>query len=144
LSRSFTSILNSYFPVEKEKAKQPTKPAITQGVYFDMQIVSAIHNQCNKIQFENITETDLYALLNLQETNAVLSVKSGERTRMCYLIYKLYKHLEIDNRAEWRTAILDSTGIKEDYYKSKYKEPISEIPSRKSESFAQHIDRIFG
>jgi hypothetical protein len=143
LSRTFAAILNSYFPVEKEKTQKTAKPAITQGIYFDMKLVSAIHNQCNNIQFDNITETDLYALLNLQATNAVLAMKSGERTRVCYLIYKLYKHLKIDNRAEWRTVILDSAGIKEDYYKSKYKEPISEIPSRKSESFAQHIDRIF-
>ncbi|MDR2913476.1 MAG: hypothetical protein LBV74_01340, partial [Tannerella sp.] len=84
------------------------------------------------------------ALLNLQATNAVLAVKSGERTRICYLIYKLYEHLKTDNRTEWRTRILDLTGIEDKYYKSKYKEPISEIPSRKSESFAQHIDRIFG
>jgi hypothetical protein len=100
LSRSFTSILDSYFPGEKEKAQKTAKPAIAPGTYFDMKLVSAIHSQCNNIQFENITEIDLYSLLNLQPTNAVLAVKSGERTRMCYLIYKLYEYLKTDNRAE--------------------------------------------
>ena len=33
--------------------------------------------------------------------------------------------------------------ILDKYYKSKYKEPISGIPSRKSESFANRINKIF-
>ena len=134
LSTSFVSLLNNYFPAEK---------TLSSGTYFDMQLISQIHSECNNMQFEDLSEVDLYALLNLQPTNAKLTVKPGERTRMCYLIFKLYKHLKTDNRAEWRTAILESVGIREDYYKSKYKEPVSEIPSRKSNDFAQRIDRIF-
>lgn len=143
LSSSLSSLLDNYFPVEKEKKQTAAESAIKSGSYFDMKLVSLIHNECNNIQFENLSELDLYAILNLQPTNAKLIVKTGERTRMCYLIYRLYEWLKTDNRTEWRTAILESAGIKEEYYKSKYKEPESEIPSRKSESFAQRINKIF-
>ena len=143
ISKFSFSIIESYFPIEKEKETKEIKPTIKTGLFFDMQLVSLIHNECSNIQFENLTDVDLYALLNLQPINAKLAIKSGEKTRMCYLIYKLYEYLKTDNRSNWRTTILESADIREDYYKSKYKEPVSEIPSRKSETFAQRIDRIF-
>lgn len=144
ISRKSLSIIDSYFPIEKEKvSKEIKKPAIKPGLYFDMKLISSIHHECNNIQFENLTEVDFYAILNLQPTNAELSVKPGEKTRMSFLIYKLYEHLKTDNKKEWRTAILEATDIDEKYYGSKYKDPESEIPSRKSESFAQRINRIF-
>ncbi|MDR2130885.1 MAG: hypothetical protein LBP56_06960 [Odoribacteraceae bacterium] len=143
LGCAFISLLDNYFPVEKEKEQQKITSPLRTGVYFDMQLVSQIHNECNNIQFENLSEIDLYALLNLQPTNSQLKVKSREGTRMCYLIFKLYDYLKTDNRSDWRAAILESASIKEDYYQSKYKEPVSEFPSRKSEDFAKRIDRIF-
>ncbi|MDH6357771.1 hypothetical protein [Parabacteroides sp. PF5-9] len=143
LSNSFLSLLDNYFPIEKEKKLVETKPVLKQGSYFDMKLVSLIHNKCNNIQFENLSEIDLYSILNLHPTNSILTVKTGERTRMCYLIYKLYEYLKTESRTEWRTAILKSVGIEKSYYNSKYKEPISEVPSRKSETFAQHVDILF-
>ena len=140
---SFISLLDNYFPVERKKEQQESKPILKTGAYFDMKLVSLIHNECNNIQFENISELNLYALLNLQSTNAKLSIKSGEKGRMSYLISKLYDYLKTDNKMEWRTAILESVGIEKDYYESKYKEPVSEFPSLKSKAFAQRINRIF-
>ena len=140
---SFQEIINSYFPLEKEKEPTKTKPTITIGTYFDMKLVSLIYNECNNIQFENLSELDLYALLNLQSTNAKLVVKSGERERVCYLIFKLYDYLKTDNKQNWRTEILKSADIKEDYYQSKYKAPVSEVPSKKSKEFAERINKIF-
>lgn len=136
---SFIDLLDNYFPAEKEKKLTKVKP----GNYFDMKLVSLIHNECNNIQFENLSEIDLYAILNLQSTNAKLIIKTGERTRMCYLIYKLYEYLKTESRKDWRITILEFAGIEKKYYDSKYKEPESEIPSRKSESFAQRISKIF-
>jgi hypothetical protein len=143
LSHSFISLLDNYYPVERKKEQAEIKPTIKPGLYFDMKLVSAIHHECNNVQFENMTEVDFYAILNLQPTNAKFIVKPRECARMCYLIYRLYEFLKTDNKAEWRTAILISADIKDTYYKSKYKEPESEIPSRKSESFAQRINKIF-
>lgn len=143
LSHSFISLLENYYPIERKKEQAEIKPTIKPGLYFDMKLVSAIHHECNNVQFENMTEVDFYAILNLQPTNIRFIVKSGERTRMCYLIYRLYEFLKTGNKAEWRTDILKSADIKDTYYKAKYKEPESEIPSRKSESFAQRINKIF-
>jgi hypothetical protein len=142
LSCSFIDLLGNYFTIEKEKTPKEIRP-VTPGLYFDMKLASSIHHECNNIQFENLTEIDFYAILNLQPTNTKLSVKTGEKTRMCYLIYKLYEYIKTDNRKEWRTTILGVAGIDEKYYNSKYKEPESEISSRKSESFAQRINRLF-
>jgi hypothetical protein len=143
LGNSFISLLDKYFPVEKKKETQEIKPTIKPGIYFDMNLVSQIHRQCNNIQFENLSETDFYALLNLQPCNSRLTIKDREGIRVCYLIHKLYEYLQTDSRAQWRSAILASAGIKEEYYKSKYKEPLSEIPSQKNERFARCIDQIF-
>ena len=143
VSNTFAYLLDNYFPVEEKKKLIEAKPVLKLGSYFDMKLISLVHNECNNIQFENLSEIDLYSIFNLQPANAGLSIKSGERTRMCYLIYKLYKYLKTENRTEWRTAILESVGIEKKYYDSKYKEPISEIPSRKSENFAKRIDEIF-
>ena len=143
LGCSFISLLDNYFPIERKKEVKTPKPAVQQCSYFDMQLISLIHNECNNIQFENLKDIDLYELLNLQPTHARLIVKSGEAIRMCFLISKLYDYLKTDNRTDWRTAILKAADIKEEYYKSKYKEPISEVPSRKSKEFAKRINQIF-
>ncbi len=39
--------------------------------------------------------------------------------------------------------MLQQLDIDENFYKSKYKEPISEVPSRKSAQFASEINEIF-
>jgi hypothetical protein len=143
ISKSFQVIIESYFPVEKENNPQEINSFTTSGSYFDMKLVSMIHAECNNIQFENLSEIDFYAILNLQPTKAKLFIKSGEKTRVCFLIHKLYEHLKTNDRKEWRTNILKFTGIDEKHYNSKYKEPESEIPSRKSESFAERINKIF-
>ena len=142
LSNTFISLLGNYFPAEKKKTPNNT-PTIKPGIYFDMNLVSLIHQECNNIQFENLSETDFYALLNLQPCNSRLTVKDREGIRVCYLIYKLYECLKTESRAQWRSDILKSAGIKEDYYNSKYKVPVSEIPSRENERFARRIDDIF-
>ena len=143
ITLSFQEVINSYFPLEKEKEPTKTKSTLITGTYFDMQLVSLIHNECNNIQFENLSELDLYALLNLQPTNIKLMVKSREGERMCYLISKLYEYLETEDKQDWRSSILKSANIKERSYQSKYKEPVSEFPSKKSKEFAERIDKIF-
>ena len=73
----------------------------------------------------------------------ILQLKQGEKTRACFLIYKMYESIKSDKNAEWRKSMLQQLDIDENYYKSKYKEPISEVPSRKSEQFAREIKELF-
>lgn len=46
-------------------------------------------------------------------------------------------------QADWRKAMLDTLNIKEDFYKSKYKEVASDLPSSKSEIFVEKRNYIF-
>lgn len=138
------SILDNYFPDESQgKESKQSSSQMYEGKYFDMEIVSKIHKECNAIQFDNLKELELYSILNLLPVNTQLVIKRGEKTRMCYLVSILYDYLKLENKTEWRTLILKSIGIKEDFYNSKYKEPVSETPSRESKDFALSIRKIF-
>ncbi|MPM48771.1 hypothetical protein SDC9_95498 [bioreactor metagenome] len=104
---------------------------------------STIYRICNNTIFENLSETDFYSAINLLASNQALKLKQGEKTRACFLVYKMYESIKSDKKTEWRTSILQQLEIDENYYKSKYKEPISEVPSRKSEQFATEINEVF-
>lgn len=148
LLETFQEIVGKYLPNEmKTDAAQviPTvTPTVTPAGYFDMGLVSAIHKLCNGAQFEELSELEFYALLNNQPCSVPLKIKSGEKTRVCYLVHRLSERLKGDGKAEWRNEMLRKLEISEGYYASKYKEPESEIPSRKSEEFAHELKSILG
>lgn len=138
------SILDNYFPIEtKRQDSNQSNPQMQEGKYFDMEIVSKIHKECNGAQFEYLTEMELYSILNLLPANVQLIIRKREKIRMCYLISILYDYLKVENKTQWRTVILNSIGIEEGFYNSKYKEPVSETPSRESKDFALSISKIF-
>ena len=142
LSQSFLAVLESYSQVKTNNAEQVQIP---QGdiQYFDMNLVSAIHKECNDVQFKNISELDLYSNLNNRPCNTLLEIKTGEKLRVCYLIHKLYESLKTENKSDWRNYILQLLGIKESLYTSKYKECTSEWASPESRDFVKRIDKIF-
>lgn len=135
----FRSILEKYLPTETPNDE---KKNIPQKSYFNMGLVSAIHELCNGKQFDEISELELYAILNNHPTPVVLKIKSGEKTRICYLIHRLSEKLKGGEKNEWRSEMLRRLDIAESYYASKYKEPESDIPSRKSEEFAKELKQI--
>ena len=134
-SQKLSEIGQKYIP--KTVHSQP------EGIFFDMKTASEIHKICNNTIFENLSETDFYTAINLQASDKILKLKQGEKTRVCFLVYKMYENIKSGNKTEWRTSILQHLEIDESYYKSKYKEPISEVPSRKSEQFAREIKELF-
>ena len=135
LSQKLSEIVQKYIP--------KTVHSLPEGIFFDMKTASEIHKICNNTIFENLSETDFYTAINLLATDKILKLKQGEKTRACFLIYKMYESIKSHNKTEWRTSILQQLEIDESYYKSKYKEPISEVPSRKSEQFARKIKELF-
>ncbi len=151
LSISFLSVINSYYSTreevqkKEEKKKEEHGTIMKDGLYFDMKIVALIHDECNNIQFENLSQTELYTILNLQPISKIPIVKPRQKIRICYLIYKLYEFLKLDihDKLKWREAILDSFEIEERYYLSKYKEPESEFASAASQDFSLRIREIF-
>ncbi len=82
--------------------------------------------------------------LNLHQTSKPLKVCKNEKIRVCYLISQLSEKLEKEKRSEWIGAMLRITDIEPDNYRSKYREPIIDLPSKKSKKFADALKEILG
>ena len=144
LENSFLLVLNNYFFDEiRPNSEENSEPK--QGEYFDMQLISSIHKECNGIQFENLGVIDFYNILNLRPSNAKLIIRNREKERTYHLISKLYDCLQSDENKEWRTALLDQLGIKWETYNSKYKTVAvsSEEGNKKNKEFKDVIESIF-
>ena len=63
--------------------------------------------------------------------------------RVCYLIFLMSEQLHKLDRENWKKNILKMLDIEENYYKSKYKEPVSDFPSDSNQKFAKEMDAIF-
>ena len=72
------------------------------------------------------------------------SVCKNEKVRVCYLIHQLSEKIDKGSRTKWIGAMLRNTGIEQDYYRSKYREPISDPPSKKKMEFAEALKEILG
>ena len=153
LSFHFMEILAKYIPVAKDKPEELTKPSEPdiqeeapkeeQHEYFDMEFLSLIHTTCVGEQFENISEYDFYACMNLRLGKCKLKIKPREKIRICYLIFLMGEQLPKPDRENWKKNILKMLDIEENYYKSKYKEPVSDFPSDSNQKFAKEMDAIF-
>lgn len=149
ISCLFNSIIENYYPTdenkeEKDKDKdKETTDDLQQEYYFDMGIVSAIHKGCNDEQFEDISELDLYAVLNLLPSNSQVTIKKGELNRIYYLIHKLYEYLPKDNSQVWRTGILNSFNLKERNYQSKYRLAKGRDKTPELVEFSKRLDDLF-
>lgn len=111
--------------------------------YFSMKLISAVYELCNDVQFEQMSEPDFYAALNLQSSTTSLKILPREKGRVCYLVYLLSEQLPKPQREDWRNAILDRLDISLPFYSSKYKEPVSDFPSEANQEFAQNLSAIF-
>ena len=142
-----------YIPVAKDKPEELTKPSEPdmqeeapkeeQYEYFDMELLSLVYTTCVGEQFENISEYDFYACMNLHPGKCKLKIKTREKIRVCYLIFLMGEQLPKLDRENWKKNILKMLDIEENYYKSKYKEPVSDFPSDSNQKFAKEMDAIF-
>lgn len=142
LLETFQEIVEKYIPSEIKTVTPAVAATIPSAGYFDMGLVSAIHKLCNGEQFKDVTEMELYAILNDQPTTAKLVIKEREKTRVCYLIHCLSERIKVGEKLTWRSNILNRLEISESYYTSKYREPASELPSQRSKQFAQILSEI--
>lgn len=144
LGNSLLFVLEKYKADEREErdTDAETTPMNT-STCFSMKLLSAIHEVCNGEQFEGIPETDFYAAMNLQLCSDKLKIRSGEKSRVCYLIFLMSEILSKQDRETWKDEILKRLDISRSYYRSKYKEPVSDFPSDKNRQFAEEIKRVF-
>ena len=149
LSFHFMEILAKYIPVEKDKPDEPSKQEKQQDApkeqpeYFDAELLSLIHKVCVGEQFEDIATQDFYANMNLHPCNCKLRIKPREKIRVCYLIFLMGEKLSKQDRDKWKAGILELLDIDDSYYKSKYKEPVSDFPSDSNQKFAKEMEHIF-
>ena len=147
----FLDILKKYIPDGKRQDEQdePGKPISQQETtdeqqeYFSMKLLSLIHEVCVEEQFEEISAPDFYANMNLQPCNCKLKIKPREKIRVCYLIFLMGEKLSKQDRDKWKDRILELLDIDDSYYKSKYKEPVSDFPSDSNQKFAKEMEHIF-
>ena len=144
----FLDILKKYIPDGKQQ-DEPGKPISQQETteeqqeYFSMKLLSLIHEVCEGEQFEEISAPDFYANMNLHPCNCKLKIKPREKIRVCYLIFLMSEKLSKQDRDKWKDRILKLLDIDDSYYKSKYKEPVSDFPSDSNQNFAKEMEHIF-
>ena len=144
----FLDILKKYIPDRKQenKSSEPISQQETteeQQEYFSMKLLSLIHEVCEGEQFEEISAPDFYANMNLHPCNCKLKIKPREKIRVCYLIFLMSEKLSKQDRDKWKDRILKLLDIDDSYYKSKYKEPVSDFPSDNNQNFAKEMEHIF-
>lgn len=146
LSGSLLAILEKYLTDQKKKEgeeKEAVTAQTTPPTYFPMKLLSAVYEKCNGEQFEAISELDFYANMNLQPYESRLKIRPREKARVCYLIFLMGETLPKPDREKWKEDIMNLLGIDDTYYKSKYKEPVSDFPSDSNQEFAKEMRSIF-
>ena len=128
--------------LEKGISSSGTTPA-SPSAYFPMRLLSAIYEKCNGVQFETVSELDFYANLNLQPCEGRLKIRPREKARVCYLIFLMGETLPKPDREKWKEDVMNLLGIDDTYYKSKYKEPVSDFPSDSNQEFAREMRSVF-
>ncbi len=144
----FLDILKKYIPDRKQENKSSEsisqqETTEEQQEYFSMKLLSLIHEVCIGEQFEEISAPDFYANMNLHPCNCKLKIKPREKIRVCYLIFLMSEKLSKQDRDKWKDRILKLLDIDDSYYKSKYKEPVSDFPSDSNQNFAKEMEHIF-
>ena len=149
LGGSLLATLEKYLTDPKEKEGEK-KEAVASGsasasrpAYFPMKLLSAVYEKCNGEQFEAVSELDFYAGMNLQPCESRLKIKPREKARVCHLIFLMSETLPKPDREKWKEEIIKVLGIDDTYYKSKYKEPVSDFPSDSNQEFAKEMRSIF-
>ena len=145
LDGSLLAILEKYMTGQKKKEGEEKEAATPtpSPTYFPMKLLSAVYEKCNGEQFEAISELDFYASMNLQPCEGKLIIRPREKARVCYLIFLMGETLHKPDREKWRKDIMNLLGIDDTYYKSKYKEPVSDFPSDGNQIFAKEMQSIF-
>lgn len=134
-------VVEKYYNKPVEKNKEQSKRT---EVYLSMSLLASVHELCNGRQFEDMAAIDFFHALNLHQASKPLVVCKNEKVRVCYLIHQLSEKIEKGTRSEWIGAMLRTTGIEQEYYRSKYREPISDPPSKKNKEFAEALKEILG
>ena len=129
-------VVEQYYNKSVEKNKEQSERT---ELYLSMSLLASVHELCNGRKFEDMAAIDFFHALNLHQSSKPLGVCKNEKVRVCYLIHQLSEKIDKGTRSEWIGAMLRNTGIEQEYYRSKYREHISDLPSKKNKDFAEAL-----
>lgn len=120
------------------------KGIVSPKIYFPMSLVSKVYELCDGVQFHEMDEVDFFHAINLHPNSHPIQINPGEKVRVCYLINRFGETLETPSKEDWTNSILSRLDIKPQFYRSKYRQPVSDMPSDTNAAFAASIKEIFG
>lgn len=126
---------------EEPEAKKGESETVS---FFSLSLIAGIYEVCNGVQFSEIDNIEFFHAINLHPNLHPIQINNGEKVRVCYLISCLADTLEPPEREMWLNGILANLGIKMSFYRSKYRQPIGDMPSESNKAFADALREIFG
>ena len=81
--------------------------------------------------------------MNLYPGKKQTENKNEGKIRVCYLIFLMSEKLPKLDREKWKKEYPQMLDIEENYYKSKYKEPVSDFQVTSKSKVRQKMDAIF-
>lgn len=138
---SLIPVIQKYIqPVNHEAVNKITEDLVT---YIPMSLAVKIHDLCNGRQFDEMTDIDFFHAINMHPNCKELIIRKDQIGKVCYLIDQTKRKLQAEIQEEWKDKIIEALKIKPRTYKSKYKGPVSDLPSEPDKEFAESLKEIF-
>ncbi|TDE55375.1 hypothetical protein [Flavobacterium sp. GT3P67] len=83
--------------------------------FFNTGFTYQLWKTTNDKQFIKISDTEFYNSINLLTKPIALSIKKGQRVRVCYIIAELFKHMEHEGKSYWKSEICKHLDIEDSY-----------------------------
>ena len=138
------SVVEKYVVSDSHKEPDEKKEEPETISFFPLSLIADIYEVCNGVQFSETDSIEFFYAINLHPNSPPIQINNGEKVRVCYLINRLADTLESPQREQWLNGILANLDIKMSFYRSKYRQPISDMPSESNKTFADTLREIFG
>lgn len=100
----------------------------------------SIFQTCNGKQFKSMPASDFFYFLNLKLAKEKVTTLSGEKQRICYMIYVVSQTIvPADFAKTWIEGILDLCSISYEYYDKHRKDVVSINASKNNQEFKKII-----
>lgn len=138
------AVVEKYVVSYSQKEPDEKKEESETISFFPLSLIADIYEVCNGVQFSEADSVEFFHAINLHPNSHPIQINNGEKVRVCYLISRLADTLESPQREQWLNGILANLDIKMRFYHSKYRQPISDMPSECNKAFADALREIFG
>ena len=138
------AVVENYVDSDSQKEQDAKKEEPEAISYFPLSLIADIYEVCNGVQFSEADSIEFFHAINLHPNSHPIQINNGEKVRVCYLINRLADTLESPKREQWLNGILANLDVKMSFYRSKYRQPVGDMPSESNKAFADALREIFG